>query len=331
MTTSFLNGKKVLVTGAGGFIGSHLVERLVTLGASVRAFIRYTSHGRCGCLENSPLASQVEFHRGDIRDLSSVQSAMAGCDTAFHLAALIGIPYSYEAPDAYVQTNVVGTLNILTAARHLGIRRLIHTSTSEVYGSARYTPIDEAHPLQGQSPYSASKIAADKLAESFHLSFGLDVVTARPFNTFGPRQSARAVIPTIISQLVAGKKSIRLGSLSPRRDLNFVSNTVDAFVACATAEGIAGETIHFGSGREVSIGQLFEIICHLTGSDAVAETDPSRVRPEKSEVGLLLADNSKAKRLLNWSPSVSLEDGLAATIEWIRLHPEHFRIDDYAV
>jgi len=331
MSTFSFKNRRVLVTGAAGFIASHLTERLVECGASVRALVRYSSSGSRGWLEHSPLRSEIEFIHGDLRDAGSVDLAVEGCDTVFHLGALIGIPYSYDAPDSYVQTNVVGTLNVLKASMRHSIRRLINTSTSEVYGTAKYAPIDENHPLQGQSPYSATKIGADKLTESFHLSFGLDAVVARPFNTFGPRQSARAVIPAIISQMVAGKKSIRLGSLEPRRDLNFVANTVDAFVAIAGADGIAGETIHFGSGREVSIGVLFEMIRQLTGSDAEVETDANRVRPERSEVGLLLADNSKANELLGWSPKVGLEDGLAATITWIRENTGTYRIDEYAV
>lgn len=331
MSSFTFDKRKVLVTGAGGFIASHLTERLVEDGAQVRALVRYTSTGSRGWLEDSPKAREIEFLHGDLRDPGSVDRAVEGCDTVFHLGALIGIPYSYEAPDSYVQTNVVGTLNVLKACLRHSIRRLVNTSTSEVYGTARYSPIDEAHPLQGQSPYSATKIGADKLAESFHLSFGLDAVTARPFNTFGPRQSARAVIPTIISQLLAGKKAIRLGSLDPRRDLNFVSNTVDAFVAMAGAEGIAGETIHFGSGREVSIGELFAIISKLCDSEAIVETDPDRVRPQRSEVGLLLADNTKATNLLGWQPKVELEEGLQATIDWIEQNADGYRVDEYAV
>lgn len=322
---------KVLVTGAGGFIGSHLVERLVESGAQTRAFVRYTSTGSLGWLDTSPVRKEVEFFQGDLRDFGSVERAVDGCDIVFHLGALIGIPYSYEAPEAYVQTNVVGTLNVLKACLRAGVRRLLSTSTSEVYGTAIFTPITEEHALQGQSPYSASKIGADKLVESFHRSFGLDAVTIRPFNTFGPRQSARAVIPTIIGQMLAGKERIRLGSLAPRRDLNYVSNTVDAYVLAAAAEGISGETINFGSNRDVSIGELFSIIRDLTGSAAEPEIDPARVRPEKSEVGLLLADNSKANRLLGWQPEVGLEDGLAKTIEWARQNSHTFRIDEYAV
>jgi NAD dependent epimerase/dehydratase len=330
MTTS-LKGKTVLVTGAGGFIGSHLTERLVELGAETRAFVRYTSSGSRGWLGASPLVKNIRFFHGDIRDHSLVEKAVKGCDVVLHLAALIGIPYSYDAPDSYVQTNVTGTLNVLQACRAHSVGRLVNTSTSEVYGTAQFTPITEKHPLQGQSPYSATKIGADKLVESFWRSFELDAVTARPFNTFGPRQSARAVIPTIISQLLAGAKKIRLGNLEARRDLNYVANTVDAFVACAATPGLAGETIHFGSGREVSIGELFAIIRGLTGSDAEVEIDAARIRPEKSEVGLLLADNTNAQKLLAWSPKVTLEEGLGHVVAWVKDHLHTFRTDEYAV
>jgi NAD dependent epimerase/dehydratase len=330
MTTS-LKGKTVLVTGAGGFIGSHLTERLVELGAETRAFVRYTSTGSRGWLEKSPHAANIRFIHGDIRDHSLVEKAVKGCDVVFHLAALIGIPYSYDAPDSYVQTNVTGTLNVLQACRAHSVGRLVSTSTSEVYGTALYTPIDENHPLQGQSPYSATKIGADKLVESFCRSFELDAVTARPFNTFGPRQSARAVIPTIVSQLLAGAKRIRLGNLGARRDLNYVANTVDAFVACAVTPGIGGRTIHFGSGREVSIGELFTIIRGLTGADAEIEVEAARIRPEKSEVGLLLADNTNAQNLLGWSPRVSLEEGLGRVIAWMKDNLHLYRTEEYAV
>jgi len=330
MTTS-LKGKKVLVTGSAGFIGSHLTERLVELGATTRAFVRYSSTGSRGWLGASPFAKDIEFLHGDIRDHSLVEKAVKGCDIVFHLAALIGIPYSYDAPDSYVQTNVTGTLNVLQSCRAHGVGRMLNTSTSEVYGTALYAPIDEKHPLQGQSPYSATKIGADKLAESFYRSFDLDVVTVRPFNTFGPRQSARAVIPTIASQLLTGAKKIRLGNIDARRDLNYVSNTVDAYVASSVAPGIAGQTIHFGSGREVSIGQLFEIIRNIIGSDAEVEIDGARIRPEKSEVGLLLADNTNAEKLLGWKPKVSLEEGLGHVVSWVKNNLQNYRTDEYAV
>jgi dTDP-glucose 4,6-dehydratase len=326
-----LHGKRVLVTGAAGFIGSHLTERLVELGATTRAFVHYSSSGSRGWLDGSCHRGAIEFLHGDIRDAALVDKAVRGCDVVFHLAALIGIPYSYDAPDSYVQTNVVGTLNVLQACRAQGVGRLVNTSTSEVYGTAVYTPIDENHPLQGQSPYSATKIGADKLVESFWRSFGLDAVTARPFNTFGPRQSARAVIPTIVSQLLHGATRVRLGNLEARRDLNYVANTVDAFVACAVTPGLAGQTIHFGSGREVSIGELFSIIRSLTGSTAEVEVDAARIRPEKSEVGLLLANNARATELLGWSPRVSLEEGLGHVVDWVRENLHTYRTDEYAV
>lgn len=326
-----LTGKKVLVTGAAGFIGSHLTERLVELGAETRAFVRYSSTGSRGWLDASPCRDAIEFFHGDIRDHSLVEKAVKGCDIVCHLAALIGIPYSYDAPDSYVQTNVTGTLNVLQSCRAHSVGRLLSTSTSEVYGTALYTPIDENHPLQGQSPYSATKIGADKLVESFYRSFGLDAVTVRPFNTFGPRQSARAVIPTIASQLLTGAKRIRLGNLEARRDLNYVSNTVDAFVAAAATPGLAGETIHFGSGGEVSIGELFTILRDIVGSDAEVEVDAARIRPEKSEVGLLLADNSHAEKLLGWTPRVTLEEGLGHVVAWVKENLRAFRTDEYAV
>jgi len=324
-------GRNVLVTGAAGFIGSHLAERLVELGAATRAFVHYNSSGSRGWLGRSPVRGDIEFFHGDIRDPSLVDKAAKGCDVVFHLAALIGIPYSYEAPESYVQTNVMGTLNVLKACAAHSVGRMINTSTSEVYGTALYTPIDEKHPLQGQSPYSASKIGADKLVESYHRSFSLDAVTVRPFNTFGPRQSARAIVPTIVSQLLAGVKRVRLGNLDARRDLNYVSNTVDAFVASAGGSHIAGETIHFGSGREVSIRDLFLMIREITGSDAEVEVDVARIRPERSEIGLLLADNANAERLLGWSPRVPLEDGLHLVVEWIRDNLDGYRTDEYAV
>ncbi len=267
-----LAGRPVLVTGAGGFIGSHLAERLVEEGARVRAMIHYNALGRAGWLDASKLRSQMEILAGDITDPDSVRNAVKGVDVVFHLAALIAIPYSYRAPLSYVRTNVYGTLNVLQAARDLGTPRVLSTSTSEVYGTARRVPIDEQHPLQGQSPYSASKIGADKLAEAFYCSFGVPVATIRPFNTFGPRQSARAVVPTIIAQCLAGQPVIRLGSLTPTRDMNFVSNTVDGYLAAAASDKVVGQTVHFGSGREISIGDLARLVAELTrktGADRV--------------------------------------------------------------
>ena len=320
--------KSVLITGAGGFIGSHLAERLAEAGAKTRAMVRYDSRSSRGWLEKSPLASRITFIAGDIRDASFVREAMTGVDCVFHLAALIAIPYSYHAPASYVETNITGTLNVLQAARELGTERVLVTSTSEVYGTAQEVPIPETHPLQGQSPYSATKIAADKLAEAYHLSFNLPVVTVRPFNTFGPRQSARAVIPTIISQVMAGRP-LKLGSLTPTRDLNYVSNTVDGFLASAQAPKAVGQVINFGSGREISIGDLAHLIMDLMGTRVAIHTEPERLRPEKSEVQRLLADNSRAERLLNWRPAASLEDGLTATIGWFRSHLDLYRPDEY--
>jgi dTDP-glucose 4,6-dehydratase len=273
----------------------------------------------------------MEILPGDIRDPFFVQQAMDGVDVVFHLAALIGIPYSYTAPDAYVQTNITGTLNVLQAARRHGNIRVVHTSTSEVYGTARIVPITEEHPLQGQSPYSATKIGADKLVESFHLSFDLPTVTVRPFNTFGPRQSARAVIPTIISQILAGNRTIRLGSTSPTRDLNFVSNTVDAFVLAGTRVGAVGQTIHFGSGREIAIGDLARLIAGLMQAEISIETDEARVRPAGSEVERLIADNRLAAQVLGWEPRVPLEEGLEKTIHWMRDNLSLYRAETYAV
>ena len=323
-------GKKVLVTGGGGFIGSHLVEKLVTLGATTRALVQYNSRGSWGWLDQSPLAKQVEVVAGDICDADSVSGATQGVEIVFHLAALIAIPYSYTAPESYVRTNVLGTLNALQAARRLGITRFLHTSTSEVYGTAREVPIKETHPLQGQSPYSASKIGADKIAESFHCSFGLPLVTVRPFNTFGPRQSARAVIPTIISQLLDGAGVVKLGSLHPTRDLNFVANTVEGYIAAATHDAAIGETFNLGSNREITIGDLAQLLIQSVGTDARIETDSQRIRPAASEVERLLADNAKAKSLLGWEPRVTLEDGLLRTIEWLRENRHWYRTGIYA-
>lgn len=322
--------KKVLVTGAGGFIGSHLTERLVETGASVRALVHYNSLGSWGWLDESPVRDDIEVVAGDVCDRDSVRQAMRDTEVIFHLAALIGIPYSYHAPLSYVRTNIEGTLNVLQSARELGVERVIHTSTSEAYGTARYVPINEEHPLQGQSPYSATKIGADKLAEAFHLSFGLPLVTVRPFNTFGPRQSARAVIPTIISQCLTGNV-VRLGNLHPTRDMNYVANIVEGFMLAATALDAIGRTINLGSGREISIGDLAKLIIHLVGRPIDIESEEKRVRPDKSEVDRLLADNTLARTLLGWEPTVSLEEGLKRTIEWIRKHIERYRPHEYTV
>lgn len=323
-------GKRVLVTGAGGFIGSHLAEGLVEAGADVRAMVRYVSNGTWGWLDQSPLAGQMEIIPGDIADPECVRSAVRGVDVVFHLAALIAIPYSYQAPNAYVRANIDGTLNVLQAARAFDGVRVVHTSTSEVYGTARYVPIDEAHPLQGQSPYSATKIGADKIADSFFLSFGLPVVVVRPFNTFGPRQSARAVIPTIITQGLKGS-SVRLGNIHPTRDLNFVTNTVAGFMKAGIAEAAVGRTINLGTGREISIGDLGKLIGDLMGRTIEVETDEVRLRPELSEVERLLADASLAKELLGWTPQVDLEEGLKRTIAWIESHQDRYRADVYNV
>jgi dTDP-glucose 4,6-dehydratase len=323
-------GERVLVTGAGGFIGSHLTERLVELGASTRALVHYNALGTWGWLDQSPMRDQIEVIAGDICDRDSVRCALQDVEIVFHLAALIAIPYSYHAPLSYVRTNVEGTLNVLQAARDVGVECVVHTSTSEVYGTAQCVPIDEAHPLQGQSPYSASKIGADKMAEAFHRSFDLPAVTVRPFNTFGPRQSARAVIPTIITQLLAGQ-TVRLGSLNPTRDLNFVANTVDGFVLAASSPAAIGRTINLGSGREISIGDLAQLIARLMDKPICIEGEDARVRPEGSEVERLLADNRLARELLGWEPRVNLEEGLQRTIAWIQQHPERYRPGVYSI
>lgn len=325
------HGKRVLVTGAGGFIGSHLTERLVALGAQTRALVHYRSDGSWGWLDQSKYKSEIEVVAGDIRDRDSVVQASREREIVFHLAALITIPYSYDAPLSYVRTNIEGTLNVLQAAREVALERLVHTSTSEAYGTARYVPMDEEHPLQGQSPYSASKIGADKLAESFHLSFGLPVSTIRPFNTYGPRQLARAVIPTIISQALAESK-VHLGNLKPTRDFNYVADTVAGFISVAESPSAIGQVINIGSGREISIGGLTDLILKLTGGGDVPITrDDERTRPEHSEVERLCADTSKANEILDWRPQYSLEEGLAQTIEWIKSNLEKYRPGTYAV
>lgn len=326
--THSLRGRRVLVTGAGGFIGSHLCERLVREGASVRAFVRYNALGARGWLDDSPLADEMEIIAGDIADADAVATAARGCDAAAHLAALIGIPYSYQAPRSYVRTNIEGTLNVLQAAREHGLTRVVHTSTSEVYGSAQRAPIDEGHPLVGQSPYAASKTGADQIALSFFLSFGTPVVTVRPFNTYGPRQSRRAVIPTIIGQCLAmdgGQGRLELGALHTTRDLNFVEDTVDGFVRALACDDVAlGEAINLGSGREVSIGALAAMIADRCGVVADIVSTDQRRRPGASEVERLIADASKAHRLLGWESRVSLESGLDRTLAWFRgQHANH--------
>ncbi len=324
---------KMLVTGAGGFIGSHVVEALLREGHSVRALVRYNSRGSWGHLDGkeSYLAEGLDVRLGDITDPYLVRDLVVGCDIVFHLAALIGIPYSYHAPASYVATNINGTLNVLEACRQAKTRRVIITSTSEVYGTARYAPIDEAHPLQGQSPYSASKIAADKLAESFFCSFDLPVVILRPFNTYGPRQSARAIIPTVLTLALAGANEIRLGNLEPRRDLTFVEDIVQAFVLAATATNIEGETIHFGQGKEISVRDLAAKCLKVLDSKAEIVISSDRQRPERSEVGLLLCDAAKARRLLGWEPKISLDEGLHLTAEYLRAHLTQYRAWDYLI
>ena len=314
--------KKILVTGADGFIGSHLVESLVHLGYNVKAFTLYNSFNKWGWLDSldKSVLSEIEAFAGDIRDPYGVKNAMEGCDTVLHLAALIAIPYSYHSPDTYIDTNIKGTLNVLQAARSLNVERIIHTSTSEVYGTARFVPITEEHPLQGQSPYSASKIGADQLAYSFYTSFELPVITIRPFNTYGPRQSARAVIPTIITQLANGLDVLKLGSIHPTRDFNFVQDTVDGFIAALKAENAFGETINLGSNFEISIGDTVNVIAELMNKSITIETDDKRLRPKDSEVERLWADNKKAADLLHWKPNYGGLDGFKAgiskTIEW---------------
>ena len=332
MTYSW-QGKNVLVTGADGFIGSHLTEKLVKEGAQVRAFIYYNSFGRLGWLDEteSDLMENIEIFPGDIRDPNRVLEAVEGQEVVFHLAALIAIPYSYHAPDSYVQTNVGGTLNVLNACRQLGVERFIHTSTSEVYGTAQYVPIDEKHPLQGQSPYSASKIGADMLAESFYRSFGLPVAIIRPFNTYGPKQSARAVIPTIMSQLYGGAKKIKLGSLTPTRDFNFVADTVSGFLAVAESEAAVGRVVNVGSGQEIAIGDLVDLIFRVTDITAEVVSDEVRLRPEKSEVERLLCDNSIARKLTGWRPECTLEESLKITARWIKNSLHTFDTGNYAV
>jgi len=324
--------KSILVTGAGGFIGSHLVERLVERGARVRALVRYNSRNDWGLLELLPpeVQERVEIIPGDVTDPFAVLRIVEGCDVVFHLAALIAIPYSYVAPKQFVEVNCLGTLNLLEAARRFKIACFVHTSTSETYGTAQYTPIDEKHPLQGQSPYAASKIGADKLVESYHLSFGIPATIIRPFNTYGPRQSARAVIPTIISQGLH-HDAIRLGLLTPRRDLNFVKDTVEAFIKIAESPAAIGEVINVGSGTTISIGELAERINSLMGGKKPLVHDEARIRPPDSEVMELWCDNRKAQALIGWRPQVSLEEGLQETIEFIRNHPERYKPEIYNI
>jgi len=325
--------RQVLVTGAAGFIGSHLAETLVRAGATVRVLIRYNSAGRRGFLDELEPAVRdaIEVVASTVEDPFATHSAVKGCDTVFHLGALIGIPYSYVAPQHYVATNVQGTLNVLEASLRHGVRRMVHTSTSETYGTAQYTPIDEKHPLVGQSPYSASKIAADQMAIAYHRSFQLPVTTLRPFNTYGPRQSARAIIPTVLTQLLAGATSLKVGSLEPRRDLNFVIDTVQGFLGIADCDAAIGEVVNVGSGKTISIGDLIERCFVVTGRRVPIEQEAARLRPAASEVLLLQADTRKAQALFDYTPSVSLDEGLRQTAAWLQNHLDRYRPGHYAV
>jgi dTDP-glucose 4,6-dehydratase len=327
---NFWKDRQVLVTGAGGFIGSHLAECLLQEGARVRAFVRYNSRADPGLLSSVPgeLQSSLEVLAGDLRDPQAIREAVRGCEIVFHLGALISIPYSYRHPYEVAETNFMGTLNILMACRDLGIPRLVHTSTSEVYGTARYAPIDEAHPLQGQSPYSASKIGADKLVGSFYAAYNLPAVTVRPFNTFGPRQSARAVIPTIITQALASD-TIHLGNVDTTRDFTYVSDTVRGFLCAAEAEGVQGETLNLGTGQEVRIGEVAELVVLRMGKPVEIVVDPQRLRPEKSEVLRLISDNRRARDVLGWAPQVGLDQGLDLTVEWIRHNLDRYKVGTY--
>lgn len=312
------------MTGADGFIGSHLVERLVLEGAHVRAFCFYNSRGSLGWLDDAerPVRDALDVRLGDIRDARFVAEALDGVQVVFHLAALIAIPYSYSAAASFIDTNVTGTLNVLEASRRAGVERVIHTSTSEVYGTPATLPITEAHPLHAQSPYAASKVAADQLASAFHASYGLPVTVLRPFNTYGPRQSMRAVLPTMLRQLLAGQTEIKLGRLDPRRDLTYVEDTIDGFVRAGTASDIEGATIQLGTGRSESIADLFALACRLLEVEARTVEDPARMRPDQSEVMVLCSDPSRAKELLGWESRTTLEEGMRRTIDWMREHPD---------
>ena len=323
--------EKALITGAGGFIGSHLVEAALQSGCEVRAFVRYNSAGSAGWLDRLPCRSDVEVVAGDIRDYGSVLRATRGCGRVFHLAALIGIPYSYESQLAYVRTNVEGTFNVLEAARELGTVNVLIISTSETYGTAQYVPIDEKHPAVGQSPYAATKIAADQLALSYYHSFELPVSIARPFNTYGPRQSQRAIIPAIIAQILSGQRTIRLGRLSPTRDLTFVKDTAEGILAVAHGAEFAGTATNIGRNEEISMGALALTIASLMNVEVLIEEDPARVRPEASEVERLRCDNRRILALTNWKPRYDLETGLGETIAWSRTHSDLTKAQDYAV
>lgn len=323
--------KNILVTGAGGFIGSHLTELLVECGYNVKAFVHYNSWNKWGWLDASPVKSKVEIITGDIRDYDSVFAAMQGCDSVFHLAALIGIPYSYVSPQAYIKTNIDGTYNVLQSARQLGIEKVMVTSTSETYGTAQYVPIDELHPMVGQSPYSATKISADQLSISYFKSFDLPVKIVRPFNTYGPRQSARAIIPTVISQILNGQTSLKLGNLSPTRDLTFVKDTAKGFLEIAKTDNLFGEITNIGMQEEITIGNLVELIAELIGTKVEIISDEQRIRPDKSEVERLFCNNEKIKANTLWTPDYSLRTGLTETIEWISSNLSYFKSDIYNV
>lgn len=327
-----LAGKRILVTGADGFIGSHLVERLVGAGvASVSALCVYNSNGSYGWLDqlDSETRSSMDLILGDIRDARLVRESARGADIIFHLAALISIPYSYQAPASFVETNTIGTLNVLEAARDLGTVRVVHTSTSEVYGTPDKLPIRETHPNRAQSPYAASKLAADHLCESYARSFGVDVLVMRPFNTYGPRQSLRAIVPTILTQLIAGHKRISLGSVHPRRDLTYVADTVQGFLLMAQSDLPSGAVVQLGTGRTVSIGELFDLCCQITDTEAKVVVDPMRVRPSASEVEVLVSDPSKARESINWWPERTLEDGLRETKEWLKSYVDEGEASRY--
>ncbi|WP_291632297.1 NAD-dependent 4,6-dehydratase LegB [Clostridium sp.] len=326
-------GKKVLITGAEGFIGSHLTERLVELGADVTALAQYNSFNNWGWIDtfDKKTRESIKVVTGDIREYDGMKRILKGQEVVFHLAALIAIPYSYLSPMAYVRTNIEGTTNVLEACREYGVEKIVHTSTSETYGTALYVPIDEKHPMQGQSPYSASKIGADKMAESYYKSFNMPIATIRPFNTYGPRQSARAVIPTIISQILAGKTEIKLGSLTPTRDFNFVKDTAEAFIKVAESERTIGEVINAGSNYEITIGDTVKKIVNIIDKDVKILCDDERIRPENSEVNRLWADNTKIKELTGWKPNYTIDSGLCATVEWIKNNMQYFKTDIYNV
>ena len=322
-----IKGKKTLVTGAGGFIGSHLTEALVRMGSNVKVFVRYNSRGDLGLLERLPgeIKQEIEVFAGDLKDPEALRRPAKGCELVFHLGSLIAIPYSYINPMDFVQTNIVGTANLLNACIGNNVEKMVHTSTSEVYGTAIYCPMDEKHPLQAQSPYSATKIAADKMAESYHRSFGLPVAIARPFNTYGPWQSARAIIPTIILQALGGDNKIMLGSVHPTRDLTFVEDTVNGLIEVAKSQHSIGEVVNIGSGQEISIEDLVQTILAIIGVEVEIHRDERRVRPEKSEVERLLCDNAKAKKLLGWEPRIKLKEGLRRTIDWFQSHVSEYK------